>query len=492
MTLADAARTMRIAIIGTGFSGLCAAIQLKQAGNTHFTLFEKADSLGGTWRENTYPGCECDVPSALYSFSFERNPRWTHKWSEQPEILRYMDHCADKYGIRPHIRFNAEVVSVRFDEAAGVWHLETADGTLERFDAVICAVGQLHKAVIPDFEGRDSFAGPAFHSAQWDHSVDLAGKRVSVVGNAASAIQFIPQIAPVAGALTVFQRSANWIAKKDDREYSEFEKRLGSVFPPLTRLYRFMIWMRGEGLLYPLMETEGWDWLRKQTEEKCIAYIEEKIADPDLRKKLIPDYPIGAKRILFSDDYYDALARPNVDVVTDPIARLLPSGIETRDGTQYPADVIVYSTGFDTNTFMAPMAVTGRAGLDLNALWAAHGAEAYLGVTHTGFPNFFMMYGPNTNLGHNSIIIMIEGQTRYILSCLDAVARRGKRWLEVKSSVQDAYNQELQDRMAGKVWGQIRDSWYLTNGKVTNNWVGRTTEYVKRTRKVDPDDYVFA
>jgi cation diffusion facilitator CzcD-associated flavoprotein CzcO len=482
----------RIAIVGSGFSGLCLGIHLKQAGIDSFTIFEKADRIGGTWRENTYPGAECDVPSALYSFSFERNPRWTHKWSEQPEILRYMEHCASKYGLNPHIRFNCEVRESRFDEAAGEWIIETADGKSERFNLLVSAVGQLHKPQFPDIPGREAFRGVSFHSARWNHDFPLEGKRVASIGNAASAIQFIPQIAPKVDRLFVFQRTANWILPKNDREYWEIEKKLGTWFPVLTKWYRFSIWLKGEGQLFPLMRNTGDNWYRRLTRKKALEYIEEKIRDPELRKRLVPDYPMGAKRILFSDDIYDALDRDNVEVVTTPIDRIDAAGVVTGDGQLREVDAIVYATGFDSTTFLTPWRVVGSGGRVLNDLWERDGAEAYLGITHTGFPNFFMMYGPNTNLGHNSIIVMIEAQTRYIMDCLDRMKARGASRLDVRAEVQRNYNAWLQERMRDTVWTAIDKSWYKRDGKVTNNWVGRTTEYMKRTRAMNPDDYEFA
>jgi cation diffusion facilitator CzcD-associated flavoprotein CzcO len=482
----------KIAIIGSGFSGLCLGIQLKLRRNDNFVIFEKAGSIGGTWRENTYPGAECDVPSALYSFSFERNPNWTHKWSEQDEILRYLDHCSRKYGLYPHIRFNVEVLDLSFQEKSGTWLVHTSDGKTEEYDAVVSAVGQLHKPKTPEFPGMASFAGPSFHSARWNHSVALEGKSVCCIGNAASAIQFIPQIAPRTKKLTVFQRTANWVVPKNDREYTEFEKRLGTVFPPLLLFYRFYIFMRGEGLLYPLMHQKS-GWLRRNSEQQAKDYIAEKIRDPELRNKLVPNYPMGAKRILFSDDYYDALDRDNVEVITDAIDRIETGGVRTSDGRLHAADVLIYATGFETTSFLTPMRVQGVGGEVLNDKWAREGAEAYLGITHTGFPNFFMMYGPNTNLGHNSIVIMIEAQTRYILSCLQALEQRKARWLNVKSGVQQTYNEWVQQRLANSVWAAVDRSWYKDDkGKITNNWVGRTIEYRRRTRAINPDDYEFA
>ncbi len=491
MNIKDSA-TRRVAIVGTGFSGLCLGIHLKKTGNDSFVIFERATGIGGTWRENTYPGAECDIPSALYSFSFERNPRWSHKWSEQPEILVYLEHCAKKYGLYPHIRFNEEVLDARFEEETGKWRVETSKGTVEHFDVFVSAVGQLHRPDMKSFEGSEAFSGSSFHSAQWDHSVSLDGKKVACIGNGASAVQFIPQIAPKVDRLTVFQRSANWIVPKNDREYRELEKKLGAIFPLLTKLHRFQIWFRGDVMLYPLMNTAAPQWLRKQSEQKTLDYLNEKIRDPELRKVLVPDYPIGAKRILFSDDIYDAYDRDNVRVVTAPIRRIVANGIETADGAVHDAEVLIYATGFKTTSFLTPMRVQGRGGRVLNDIWDKTGAEAYLGITHAGFPNFFMMYGPNTNLGHNSIVIMIECQTRYILSCLDALEARRARWLDVRGKVQAQYNDWLQDRMKAKVWTEVANSWYRTKDKVTNNWVGRTTEYRRMTRSVKPEDYEFA
>lgn len=481
----------KIAIVGTGFSGLCLAIQLKKRGIDSFTLFEKADRVGGTWRENTYPGAECDIPSALYSFSFERNPRWTHKWSEQPEILQYLEYCAKKYDIYPHIRFHEEVKEAVFDETSGKWRVTTSGGTTEEFDAFVSAVGQLHKSVIPKFEGADRFAGPSFHSARWNHSVDLKDKNVAVIGNAASAIQFIPQIAPLVKRLTILQRTANWIVPKNDREYRNWEKKLGTLLPALTNLYRLRIWLQGELVLYPLMSRNATSRLRKKSEQAAREYLESKISDPILREKLTPKYPMGAKRILFSDDYYDALARDNVFVVTEPIDHIEERGVATKDGVLHEADVLIYATGFETTSFLTPMRVVGLGGQVINDVWERNGAEAYLGITHTGFPNFFMMYGPNTNLGHNSIVYMIESQTQYILSCLDLLGSNGTKWLDVKPEVQKAYNERIQARMADKVWLMVDKSWYRTKDKVTNNWVGRTTEYRRATRKANAEDYRF-
>ena len=480
----------RIAIIGTGFSGLCIGHFLKKRDDADITIFEKAGRIGGTWRDNIYPGAECDVPSALYSFSFARNPNWTHKWSEQPEILAYMDQCCEKFGLMPHIRFNTEVTEARFDEAAGVWRV-TAGGETSEFDVVISAVGQLHKPSFPAIEGADSFEGTHFHSAEWDHRIDLAGKRVAVIGNAASALQFIPQIAPNVAHMDVYQRSANWVLPKNDRAYNAFEEWAGTALSPLTQLYRFFLWFRAEVLLFPLMEGIEENGIRKKVKEQAIQYIHDNISDPVLREKLVPNYPVGAKRILFSDDYYEGLNRDNVKVVTDPIVRIVKNGVVTGDGTVREADVLVYATGFVSTDFLTPMEVIGRGGQSLNDKWAANGAEAYFGITHTGFPNFFMMYGPNTNLGHNSIIVMIEAQTRFILSCLDQLDARMAKWLDVTAQAQTAYNDHLAERMEKMAWNAVEESWYKRDGKIINNWVGRTWEYRNRTKRMTPDAFEY-
>lgn len=480
---------MRVAIIGSGFAGLCTGIALRRAGFNDFTLFEKADGLGGTWRDNTYPGAECDIPSALYSFSFEQNPRWTHKWSHQPEILRYMEHCATKYRLRPHMRFGCEVRGARFDEERRCWQLSLADGSQPEFDVVVSCVGQLSRPRVPAIPGLDEFAGPRFHSARWDHGASLEGRDVSVIGNAASAVQFIPQIAPIARSVTVFQRSPNWMLPKNDREYSGLEKRLAARFPLLGRLYRLQIWLMSELVLYPCMGRNRlykW-WGRRRTER----YLADTIRDPALRRRLVPDYPFGAKRILFSDDYYQALDRDDVTLVTEPISRVTAGGIRTADGELHRADVIVLATGFRTNPFLAPMEITGLGGRTLGEAWR-EGAEAYLGITVSGFPNLFMTYGPNTNLGHSSIIIMIECQVRYILQCLETMRDRGIDFVDVRESVQRDFNAMLRRRLRHKAWSAVDASWYMQDGRITNNWAGNTPEYWWRTRRFACGDYRLA
>ena len=485
MTNANGAHP-RVVIIGAGFGGIAMGIQLKRAGIHSFTILEKADRLGGTWRDNTYPGAACDSPSFLYCFSFEQKTDWSRKWSPQPEILAYIDHCARKYDLLPHVRFNAEVEGARFDPAAGVWHVRTKSGEQLEADIVVSGTGQLNRPSLPHIPGLDRFAGVSFHSARWNHDVDLAGKNVAVIGNAASAIQFVPEIAPRVRRLTIFQRSANWMIAKNDRVYSDREKHLFARFPLLARLYRWWLWMQYESR-FPLFR--GRRFLAAYVGGMAEKNMREQIPDPELQKVLVPDYPIGGKRILISDDYYRTLARDDVEVVTSPIDHVGTDAIVTADGRTIPADVIILATGFQSTTFLAPMGIEGLDGQLLHEVWK-EGAEAYLGISVARFPNFFMLYGPNTNLGHNSIIFMIECQVGYILQCIQAFEARSLKSLDLRPEVMRAYNQRLQTILGATVWAQTDHSWYKrADGRITNNWSGTTLEYWWRTRRPDLSVY---
>jgi len=471
----------RIAVIGAGFGGLCMGIRLRQAGIDSFTILEKADRLGGTWRDNTYPGAACDSPAFAYCYSFEQKTDWSRKWSPQPEILGYMEHCARKYGLLPHIRFGTEIAGARFDPAAGVWRLRTAAGDTIEAEVVVSAVGQLNRPYTPALPGLEQFRGIALHSARWRHDVDLAGKRVAVIGNAASAIQFIPQIAPQVKRLLVFQRSANWMIPKNDRVYGEDEKRRFARFPLLARLYRWWLWLTYESR-FPVFRQEPL--MSRALARVAERSMREQVADPALQRALLPDYPIGGKRILISDDYYQALCRENVEVVTAPIERLTEGGIVTADGRTTPVDVVIFATGFETTSFLVPMRIEGLQGRVLEEVWKG-GAEAYLGVAVAGFPSFFMLYGPNTNLGHNSIIFMLECQVSYVMSCLRALRERDLAWLDVRPEAMREYNARLQAVLARSVWARTERSWYKrADGRITNNWCGTTVAYWWRTRRL--------
>lgn len=484
----------RIAIVGAGFAGLGLGIQLKQQGIDTFTIFETADAVGGTWRANTYPGAECDIPSALYSYSFE-NFDWPNKWSHQPVIRAYLEHCADVYGLRAHLRLRTPVTELRWVEDAGAWDLDvTPEGretSTERFDVVVSATGQLSRPRWPDLDGLDSFAGPVFHSAEWDHTVDLAGMRVASIGSGASAVQYVPRVAKVAEQVVLFQRTPNWIIPKNDRDYSELEKSLIRRSRLARNLRRFSIFARAELLGYDLMHQRSR--VRDLMQRYALKNLQVKVSDPDTVAKLTPDYPMGAKRVLFSDDFYEAIEEHGVEVVTDRIAKVTGDAVVTEsvDGepVEHPVDVIVVGTGFHTQDFLTPMRVVGPGGRDLQAEWE-RGPQAHLGIAVSGFPNLFFMYGPNTNLGHNSIVLMIESQCRYLLSLLRQMAARSIQAVEVRREVQQASNDELAERLARSAWVLVEDSWYLQGGKVTNNWVGRTTEYRRRTNHADLSEYL--
>jgi cation diffusion facilitator CzcD-associated flavoprotein CzcO len=471
-------------IVGTGFSGICQAIKLKEVGINDFLILEKADSVGGTWRENTYPGAECDIPSALYSYSFAPNPNWKHKWSHQDQILEYINYVVDHYEIRPYIRYGQEVKRAHYDQITGQWSVKTQDKQYI-CESLIVAIGQLHHPAKATFKNQELFKGLLWHSARWRHDVNLSGLRVGVIGNAASAVQFIPEIAKVVGHLTVFQRSANWMIPKVEPETSDWVKKINGRFPFLMKLTRLRIWLMG-GLMFFLMGDNAF--AKKMGTANSLSHLKKQVKDPELRRKLTPDYPIGAKRILFSDNYYPALCRENVHLETAAIDQFTESSIITNDGVEHPLDVVIYSTGFVTNPFLKDIDIAGLEGIKLSDQWK-DGAEAYLGINVAGFPNFYMMYGPNTNLGHNSIIIMSEAQAHYITSCI--IQKEEKKWksIDVKRSIQDQYNQEMQDRLKSMAWNQLEKSWYRIDGKITNNWPGRTMEYARRTKKVNWGHY---
>lgn len=477
-----------VAIVGSGFAGLGMAIRLREAGIGNFAVFEKAGAVGGTWRDNTYPGLECDIPAMFYSFSFEPKTDWSRKYPPQPEILDYLEHCVDKYGLRPHIRLNAEVAEARFDERNGRWRIRTADGDVTHARVLVGATGQLNRPKVPDFPGLESFRGTRFHSARWDHGHDLSGERVAVVGNAASAVQFIPRIAPEVERLTVFQRSAQWMVRQDDRPYSGVEKRLFARFPFLVRMLRGWLWLKHE-LRWPVF-ARGDSLLGRFSEWMVLRQMRKRVPDPVLQEVLTPDYPIGCKRILLSDHYYEALQRDDVELVPAAVREFTPTGVVADDGREYEADTVIFATGFKSTEFLTPMAVYGVGGRSLqDEEWAA-GAHAYLGMAVPGFPNFFMLYGPNTNLGHNSIVFMIEIQVDYVLKCLRAMSERGLERLDLREDAMRRWQEECETSLARTVWATGCHSWYKTeDGKITNNWPYSTLAYWWRMRRPRLADY---
>ncbi|MEQ1439164.1 NAD(P)/FAD-dependent oxidoreductase [Fontimonas sp. SYSU GA230001] len=477
MDSTQTART-RVAIIGCGFGGIGMGYYLKQAGIDDFVILEKGQDVGGTWRENTYPGAACDIPSHLYSYSFEPHYPWSNRYAPQPEILDYIRHCARKHDLLRHVRFGAEVRSAAFDQSRSVWTVTLANGARIEADTVVSAVGQLHRPAIPNIPGLDRFQGKTFHSATWDHGYDLAGKTVAVIGTGASAIQFVPAIAPRVARMHVFQRSPGWIIPKFDRQFSRFERWLLDTFPILHDLDRWRIYGITELLGYAY---EGHKWAERLVTgfSKLMFWLQ--VRDPALRRKLTPDYPIGCKRILLTHEWLPTLQRPNVELVTDAVTEITPTGVRTADGRLREVDTIIWGTGFAATQFLAPMKVTGRDGLDLHANWQ-HGAEAYLGMAVAGFPNFFMLYGPNTNLGSGSIIFMLECQQRYIVSLLQARERQKLAAVEVTAEAQADYVAEIRERSARTTYEGGCHSWYTTaDGRNTNNWIGLQTEFRRRT-----------
>jgi cation diffusion facilitator CzcD-associated flavoprotein CzcO/acetyl esterase/lipase len=477
--------TPSIAIIGAGFGGIGLGMTLKRAGIDTFTIFEKAGGIGGVWRDNTYPGATCDVPSHLYSFSFEPNPDWTRVYSPQPEILDYLERCVEKYGFRPNLRLGAEVTRADFDEESGRWRIELDGGETAEAHVLVSACGQLSRPALSRIEGADRFEGPIFHTARWNHAVELDGKRVAVIGTGASTIQVVPAIAPRVGRLDVYQRSAPYVMPKKDRPYKAWERSLFRVFPPAQLVRRFWQWLVFEVLISAFNQFRTVGKLATRIHER---HLEGQVSDPELKRALAPDDVLGCKRVLISPDYYSTLERPNVELIIQGVRELTERGVVAEDGTERPADVIVLSTGFESTRFLAPMEIRGRGGVELNEAWR-EGANAYLGMTVAGFPNLFIMYGPNTNLGSGSIIFQLESQMSYILDAARRLQRSGG-WLSVRPEVQRSFDSEIQGRLSTSVWMTGCNNWYLDeHGRNTNNWPGFTLEYRWRTRRVDPADY---
>lgn len=476
----------RVLVIGAGFGGLAAAYELSHDGLADVTVLEKADDIGGVWRENTYPGAACDVPSNLYSYSFARKNDWGRRYAEQPDILGYIHDTAEQFGLRELVRTGVEVTSAEYDDGTATWRVTTASGEVLEAEVLVPAVGQLSRPSLPNIPGLDSFTGPSFHSAQWRHDVDLTGRRVAVLGTGASAIQFVPRIRQTAGQVTIFQRSAPYVVPKVDRAYTDRHHAAFEKVPGWAAAMRGVIWETTELLGLALTRAKP---LARMLQALASSNLKRHIKDPELRAKLTPDYPIGCKRVLFSSDWYPALASDNVDVQTEEITEVTPTGVRTADGRLHEVDVIIYGTGFKATEFLAPMTITGRGGRDLNAEWA-DGARAHLGIAVTGFPNMFLIYGPNTNLGSSSVILMMEQQAGYIRQIVTELARRGPgRAFEVRPSVERAYDAEVQARLDKGVWTGC-DSWYRTaSGRVTTNWPGLVHEYQRRTRTAALGDF---
>jgi cation diffusion facilitator CzcD-associated flavoprotein CzcO len=475
-------------IVGSGFSGLAMAHRLKQDGREDFVVLERADDVGGTWRDNTYPGCRCDVPSHLYSFSFAPNPDWSTTFSPQPEIQAYLKRVAADQGLLAHVRLGCELEDARWDPAARLWRLRTSSGEIEaRY--LIAGPGPLHEPKFPDVPGLGEFRGTVFHSAAWDHDHDLRGRRVAVVGTGASAIQFVPQIQPEVEQLHLFQRTPAWVMPRRDRPLSRFERRLYRRFPAAQRLMRGAIYWARELFALPMIHNT----LSPVTRRLGIRHLESQVPDPDLREKLTPAYAPGCKRILQANDYFPALARENVDVVPEGIAEVRESSIVGTDGTEREVDTIIFGTGFHVTDLPIGDRIRDGEGLTLSERWGGS-PQAYRGTTVAGYPNLFILLGPNTGLGHNSVVVMAEAQADYVMAALRRARAAGAAAVEVTPEAQDEWNAEIQRRMKGTVWTEGGcSSWYFDrNGRNTTLWPDFSYRFVRALGTFDPAAHRFS
>ncbi|GAA3523785.1 NAD(P)/FAD-dependent oxidoreductase [Aeromicrobium panaciterrae] len=477
-----------IVIIGTGFSGMGAAMKLRDSGREDFVVLEKAHDVGGTWRDNTYPGCECDIPSHMYSFSYELNHSWSKSFSGQAEIWAYMRKVADEKGIRPYITFGVEVTGATWDDDRSVWTVKTRGGEDYEARVVVAGVGGLHIPNVPEIAGADSFEGPKFHSAQWDHDVDLKDKKVVVIGTGASAIQFIPIIAQEVGHLTVFQRTPAWVLPKKDKPTPEWRKKVFAKVPGATRAYRNALYWALEARAIGF---NGHVKILPVAEKIVKRYLAKKIPDPELRAKLTPDYRLGCKRVLQSNTYYPTFLRDNVTLSTDGVAEIVKDGVIDANGVKHDADVIIYGTGFHVIDAFDYLDVKGKDGVNLADQFREHGTETYMGMTVHGFPNLYFMLGPNTALGHNSVVFMIEQQTKFIIKMLDEMDKRGAVAAEATLTAQTEFNKEIQKLVEKGIWTQGGcTSWYLdSQGKNRTIWPKFTFQYWWETRRVEAKDF---
>jgi cation diffusion facilitator CzcD-associated flavoprotein CzcO/acetyl esterase/lipase len=475
-----------VVILGAGMSGLCMAIQLQRAGIDDFVIVEKQAGLGGTWWDNTYPGAHVDVPAPVYSFSFAPNPGWSRRFASAPEIQAYMQKVAERYGVLGHMRFGTRLTDATFDASSGRWQFATERGDTLSARFFVCSTGPLSQIRWPDLPGLADFRGKTLHSARWDHCYDMAGKRVAVIGTGSTAAQLVPPVAAQARQLYVFQRTANWVLPRLDRRYNLLD-RLFACLPPYAAMVR-------KGWVQALeLGRRGFDegtLARTSMLKSAAAHRRKQVPDAALREKLTPPYPLGCKRIIYSSDFYPALAQPNVELVTDDITHVTPTGVVTADGRMREIDALVCATGFDTAHLLSSVRITGCGGT-LAEAWS-DGPRAYQGITVPGFPNMFLMLGPNTATGHTSTLLYIEPEVRHAITCIQAVRAGGHRWIDVRPDVSDTYDRALQQRLDGSVWAQCR-SWYrMENGRVAAIFPGFTSEYVRAVSTIDLSDYTFA
>ena len=477
----------RTVIVGSGFSGLGMAIRLLEDGERDFVVLERAGEVGGTWRDNTYPGCRCDVPSHLYSFSFAPNPTWSSTFSPQPEILDYLRDVARRFGVMPHVRFHTRLESADWDEGESRWRLETSQGQITA-DVLVCGQGPLSEPKVPDVPGIDTFQGAVFHSAAWNHDHDLDGERVAVVGTGASAIQFVPAIQPRVGRLHVFQRTPPWVMPHPNRRMTRLERAVYARLPLAQLAMRAGIYWARESFVLQFRHRR----LRKLATRMALRQLERQVPDPQLRQKLTPSYEMGCKRILPTDEWYPALMQPNVEVVTEAIAEVRPHSVVAADGTEREVDTIIFGTGFHVTDIPIAGVVCGRNGRRLADAWGGSPA-AYKGAAVAGFPNLFFLVGPNTGLGHNSIVFMIESQVNYVADALRTMRRQGARTVEVRAEAQAAYNDELEQMTRGTVWvsGGCASYYIDRNGRNSTLWPTFTWPFRERTREFDEGAYAL-
>jgi cyclohexanone monooxygenase len=481
--------SLSVGIIGAGPGGLALGMLLARAGFRDFAIFDREDGVGGTWRINTYPGLACDVKSHLYSYSFDLNSHWSRLWSPQPEILAYFERCADKYGLREHLKLCTEVRSARWESDTQRWCLTTSAGEEHRFNVVVSAVGLFTRPVFPDLVEQEPFTGTVMHSSRWDHSVQLDGARVAVLGTGSTASQLIPELAKVAAKVYSVQRSPTWILPKPDRHYTPREHWAFARIPFAKRLYRTRLWLRSEANI-SVIENGS----EKTQDFTAIALnmLEKTVGDEELRRKLTPDHPMGCKRLVFSSDYLPALTRPNVEVVASPARCLRARSLVTEDGTERDVDVVVCATGYAAADYLGQLDVTGEHGTTLSEVWQ-DGAQAYLGMAVPGFPNFFMLYGPNTNVGSNSVIFMLEAQARYIVRALRYMRRNGRTYVAVRPAALAEFITKIDRWMTGTVWTtQCSNYFRAANGRVVTQWPRSARSFWGMTRRLEPADFSFS
>lgn len=477
-----------VVIIGTGFAGIGMAVKLQQAGIHSFKLIERANEVGGTWRDNTYPGCECDVQSHLYSLSFEPKSDWSKKYSTWDEIRDYIIAVADKHDLRKKIQFNTALTGANFDKNSGTWDVKLSDGSQLKARILITAVGPLSNPSIPDIVGKESFQGPIFHSAKWDHDVDLKDKKIAVIGTGASAIQFVPRIAKEAEKLELFQRSAPWILPKPDRKIFGFEKFLYKYLPGWRLAHRATLYWINEFTLRGFLKEKSI--IRSVSEWAATKHIHHHIKDETLRKKLTPDFRFGCKRALLSNEYYPALAQDNVDVIDTGVESITATGIIDKSGKTHDADVIIWGTGFKVDEPLLGVDIIGLDDKNLNSVWKENGFETYYGITVSGFPNAFIFAGPNTGIGHTSLVVMLEAQFSYVMDAIKKISEEKIKYIDVKEVVQDQFCQNMQDKMVGTAWTSGCNSWYLSDtGKNFTIWPDYTFNYIRQTKNISLEDY---